>query len=944
VPAGLLYSGTKYPAQAWCIASCKFNTMKKSLLSIATILCLSGFAHSAVPQTITQWTFEGDVTTPSTGSGTVQLIGGTSATFAAGNGGGRGWNTSSYQSQGEGSGTAGIQININTTGFEDITLDFDHRASGTASRWSQIDYSLDGGDNWVVGFWSNGGGISPHDVFYSFNVDFSSISGVNDNSQFQIRIVSIFSPDAFGQNATLNYGANEAYQRANAQSGAVDEGTGTGDYGSGGTWRFDNITFSGIALPPPVGQANVIWALGGGGAWNETAENWTNGDPAPNQFKTGDNVTFNNNAGGTISVDAGGIEVANILVSADAGTYTFAGGSINGSGQLTKSGDGILILDFANGYTGGTNVLGGELQFSNDNQLGQSGGILTINGGQVTTLDSIASSRTLSVGSNHATIDTNGFDSSFGNLSGTGDFTKQGVGDLSVSGWNLAGAFNVLEGNLRLQAPGALSLGMGGTLDGDLFVDSVSRLNFGEGSISGDGSIKVTQSLSSIANTGSGLNSVLNVNIELNANGSLDDFSTNIGTTSGNTMTINGVISGDSDVRFSAGSSGGAGILLLNEQNTYTGNSQINNAQTGVIRLGVENALPTTTGVTWGITQNSGSIDLNGFNQTLAYVANANADQYLTGGIANTGAASTLTLNQDIDTVFRSSIGTVSHLTNLPGANNEIRLIKNGSGVLTLTSDNTYANGTEINAGGIVAAATNALGSGSVTINAGQLTVVGGAVLNLDQSSTLTMASDAAVFRKEFFYDADFNFGEQLDSFGIVTGAFAGKSATSVGILAGTAGSIGAFAELTFTDVNPALGGLAPEGLIANLTGLNGQVFAMQLTLDVPVSEGWMLGWFDPFAGQWTNAVDGNVLDPDFEYLYAGYAGNVAFNDFLADIGEGFGDSYLGAWGIDSSNNAVWAVLNHNSNFAVLNAIPEPSTAMLFGLGAGLWALRRRRR
>jgi len=52
---------------------------------------------------------------------------------------------------------------------------------------------------------------------------------------------------------------------------------------------------------------------------------------------------------------------------------------------------------------------------------------------------------------------------------------------------------------------------------------------------------------------------------------------------------------------------------------------------------------------------------------------------------------------------------------------------------------------------------------------------------------------------------------------------------------------------------------------------------------------------------------------------------------------------FLGSWGVDTANNVVWAVLNHNSQFAV---VPEPTTCLLLGCGGlGLvlgWRRRRR--
>ena len=210
--------------------------------------------------TITQWNFDADSTAATTGTGTANLIGGTTSTFAGGNGAGRGWNTTTYASQGAASGTAGVEFFASTVGYENITISFDHRASGTASRWALIEYTTDSGANWTVAQ-NNGGGLSPHDTFYTFNIDLSAISSTDGAAGFGFRITSIFSPVAFDQNATLDdFAANTAYQRANAQSGAPGTGVNTGDYGTAGTWRFDNVTISGTVVPEPA--ATLLGAMG----------------------------------------------------------------------------------------------------------------------------------------------------------------------------------------------------------------------------------------------------------------------------------------------------------------------------------------------------------------------------------------------------------------------------------------------------------------------------------------------------------------------------------------------------------------------------------------------------------------------------------------------------------------------------------------------------------
>lgn len=231
--------------------------------------CLSLMACNVWGDIITQWTFEGDTTVASTGTGSASVIGGATATFATGNPAGRGWNTTNYAAQSSSSGTRGVQFLTSTVGYQDIKVSFDHRASGTASRWAQLDYTLDGGSSWVTGFWNNSGLLSPHDTYNTFsNIDFSSVTGANNNALFGVRIVSIFSPQAFDQNSTLGpFAANTAYMRANA--GAVYSplsSTATGDYGVTGTWRFDNVTFDGTtAVPEPSSMALVGLSIVGAG-------------------------------------------------------------------------------------------------------------------------------------------------------------------------------------------------------------------------------------------------------------------------------------------------------------------------------------------------------------------------------------------------------------------------------------------------------------------------------------------------------------------------------------------------------------------------------------------------------------------------------------------------------------------------------------------------------
>ncbi len=82
----------------------------------------------------------------------------------------------------------------------------------------------------------------------------------------------------------------------------------------------------------------------------------------------------------------------------------------------------------------------------------------------------------------------------------------------------------------------------------------------------------------------------------------------------------------------------------------------------------------------------------------------------------------------------------------------------------------------------------------------------------------------------------------------------------------------------------------------------------------------------------------GNIATPTQRKFQGSFAAfQTAFNDTnLSD--------YIGAWGVDTSHHDVWAVLNHNSDFAVITEPSCLSLAWIGGLMAGGFMMGQRRK
>jgi len=227
-------------------------------LTFATALLAATAAQAVV---VTQWNFnsvpsDSDKATGTTvaaiGAGTASLVDGvTSPGFVTGvnstdaspNSDNSGWQTSGYAARTAGDKTRGVQFMVSTAGFESITLSWDQRFGNTASKYGVVQYTIDG-VNFLNTPSSSLFAATAADIWdNNFGYNFSSLSGVNNNANFGVRIVSTFAPS----------------------TSAYDPADPTATYKIAGNWRFDMVTISGTAIPPvpePGTYALLLAGLG----------------------------------------------------------------------------------------------------------------------------------------------------------------------------------------------------------------------------------------------------------------------------------------------------------------------------------------------------------------------------------------------------------------------------------------------------------------------------------------------------------------------------------------------------------------------------------------------------------------------------------------------------------------------------------------------------------
>ena len=407
-------------------------------------------------------------------------------------------------------------------------------------------------------------------------------------------------------------------------------------------------------------------------------------------------------------------------------TSTTVSGIISGAtGALAKTGAGTLTLSGNNTYGGGTTLSAGRVSIGANTALGT--GALALAGGTLQTTANMSFANTINVTSTGSSIDTGANTLTLtGALGGANSFSKTGTGTLVFgstldtsghsNGMTLAGGTLSLQGNLgagfgTITTTGSvIDYASGITSAAAIDVNSnTTQLQVLTGTATQSGVISETGGARPLEKIGAGT-------LVLSA----DSLYTGDTTISAGTLQIgdggaNGSIAGNiannatlvfnrSNAAFHSGvisgtgalTKSGIGSLTLSGANTYTGGTTVS---AGTLIAGAAGVF----GVGSAMIVSGGTLDLNGFNQSLGSLA---------GSAGTTVSLGSATLTAGSNNTSTGYNGIITGLGNL---------IKVGTGTLALAGANTYSGGTTLSAGRIAIGANTALGTGALALAGGTL-------------------------------------------------------------------------------------------------------------------------------------------------------------------------------------------------------------------------------
>lgn len=451
-------------------------------------------------------------------------------------------------------------------------------------------------------------------------------------------------------------------------------------------------------------------------------------------------------------------------------------GIIDGAGSLTKNGLSDLTLAGNNAFTGALDIVSGSVTTLNNNALGNTSGVNVsagagLNLGSDASLGALTGSGSVQLtGSNTLTVGSGNVTSTFdGDLSGSGGLIKVGTGTLNLTGINgitgntaINGGIVDLSGSL---ASAQVNVNTGGTLTGtgsaigSVNVNSGAHLALSSGNLLSASALTLaagsnvdvalgTPSTTSLMNVGGNLTLNGNLNVTdaggfgvgvyrlFNYTGALTNLGLDVASVpvgyglgdlvvqTGIANQINIQVSAPNvNIRYWDGSQtiangvvdGGSGIWSAVGTNWTDANGLVNQPWVGDFAV---------------FQGTAGTVTVNG---TQAFTGM----QFLTDGynVVNDAAGQL--------TAFNGTGGTTSLRVD-PGVTATINANIDGSGILNkldagtlvLGGANAYTGGTQLDGGRIIVGSNTALGTGTLTANAGT---------QLDSNAAVTLANAAAL-------------------------------------------------------------------------------------------------------------------------------------------------------------------------------------------------------
>ncbi|MFU2319126.1 autotransporter outer membrane beta-barrel domain-containing protein [Rahnella sp. PCH160] len=391
---------------------------------------------------------------------------------------------------------------------------------------------------------------------------------------------------------------------------------------------------------------------------------------------------------------AGAITLGTGTLTAQNNNDTAFDGTITGTGGLTKTGSGTLVLSNAGNSVGAAEIAAGILHLTQTGTF--SAASLLVDSGATAQIDSTAKIVTAGTSTVNGTLDVT--------LGGStpmitaADATLGGSSALNVSGFTPVIATKASD----LDAARSVIIQTTNGITGD-FATVTGITASGVDYISNDAHKSADGKNYSV---GSGL--TWNAGPVLSSG----DFTL---TSTGDAFDVDVAL--NNQAASATGWDGtsltklGAGNLTLSAANTYTGGT---NVQAGTLTTGVNNAIADSDGVT---VASGATLALNNFDQLLQDLSGA--------GIITLGTG-TLTAQNNNDTTFSGPVTGTGGLT------------KTGSGVLTLSGTGNQVGAVNINAGTLHLAQTG-------MFNAASLNVDAGATAKLDASSPVSTSGSTVI-------------------------------------------------------------------------------------------------------------------------------------------------------------------------------------------------------